>query len=268
MIHKWEEPCVSGTDPERGSGAVFFMHCTLGCVYCQNRVISRRNSHKEGSTGIGPERLAEIFLELQGKGAWNINLVTPGHYLPSVIDAVELARKSGLSLPIVYNTGGYETVDNIRRLEGVVDVFLTDMKYLTAGPAGKYSFAPDYCKAAWPALAEMFRITGESLEFGQDGMLKRGVIVRHLVLPGRSYAAGKIIKKLWRAYGDGIVYSLMNQYTPLPELSPELAEFPELLRPVSEEEYAEAREVLEGLGPEHAYVQEGGTVSESFIPLW
>ncbi len=323
MIHKWEEPCVSGTDPGRGSGAIFFTGCTLGCVYCQNYAISRRSAagviaapgnnvaagdvagmiaapgnnvaagdaagmiaapgnnvangeqhEPENFSALrnyreaGPGELAAMMAELAAKGAYNINFVTPTHYMPVVAAAVRIARDSGTDLPVVYNTGGFELASNIKLLEGTVDVFLTDMKYLTDGTAMKYSGTDRYCANAREALREMVRITGGKPEFGVDGMLKRGVIVRHLVLPGRSYAASKIIKKLYAEFGDNIIYSLMNQYTPLPEGNPDLEKFPELLRTVGDGEYASAVDTLEEAGPAYAYIQEGGTISESFIPEW
>ena len=273
MLHKWEEPCISGSDPARGSGAVFFRHCSLGCVYCQNYAIS--GTGKSGSETaatahkcVSANDLADLFLQLEKDGAYNINLVTPTHYMPPVALGVSEAKSRGLTVPVVYNTGGYERAEMIGKLEGIVDVFLTDFKYLTDGTAKKYSGAGNYVDNALAALETMFDITGRGLVFGEDGMLKRGVIVRHLVLPGRAYAASKIIKKLYARYGDNIIYSLMNQYTPLPGGNPRLSQFPELLRPVGRSEYRRAVETLEELSPEYAYIQEGGTISESFIPEW
>ncbi len=298
MLHKWEEPCISGADPLRGSGAVFFRHCSLGCIYCQNYEISgtgdrardiardrardRARLSKERASAEKPvsatrsalpeplsvPRFAGMLLQLQKKGAYNINLVTPTHYMPIIARAVIEAKRQGLSVPVVYNTGGYERAEMIEKLEGIVDVFLTDLKYLTDGTAKKYSNAGNYVDNAFEALEMMFDITGRGLEFGDDGMLKRGVIVRHLVLPGHSYAASKIIKKLYARYGDNIIYSLMNQYTPLPEANPRLSLFPELLKAVDESEYRQAVETLEELAPKYAFIQEGGTISESFIPDW
>ena len=264
MLHKWEEPCISGADPLRGSGAVFFRHCSLGCIYCQNYEISGTGDRARDIA----RDIAGMLLQLQKKGAYNINLVTPTHYMPLIARAVIEAKRQGLSVPVVYNTGGYERAEMIEKLEGIVDVFLTDLKYLTDGTAKKYSNAGNYVDNAFEALEMMFDITGRGLEFGDDGMLKRGVIVRHLVLPGHSYAASKIIKKLYARYGDNIIYSLMNQYTPLPEANPRLSLFPELLKAVDENEYRQAVETLEELAPKYAFIQEGGTISESFIPDW
>ena len=272
MIHRWEEPCVSGSDAVKGSGAVFFAHCTLGCVYCQNYAISRRNAGENGSLKglreMDAQSLAEEMLSLAGKGAYNINLVTPTHYMPVIVKAVETARNKGLAIPVVYNTGGFERPEMISLLEGTVDVFLTDMKYLSDLTAMKYSRTSGYVKNAREALDEMVRITGEGPEFDEEGMIRRGVIVRHLVLPGRARAAQEILKKLYARYSDRIIYSLMNQYTPLPEGNPELCNYPELLRPVSDGEYRRAVRTLKELSPEYAYIQEGGTISESFIPEW
>ncbi|MBO4327657.1 MAG: radical SAM protein [Clostridia bacterium] len=310
MLHKWEEPCISGSDPSRGSGAIFFRHCSLGCVYCQNYAISRpgvergteKRSTSPGSSeavcnaenSVSPKfaactlfaergtetrsgrsrirdsvsAIADAMLRLEEKGAYNINLVTPTHYMPLIAVAARKARRNGLTVPIVYNTGGFERAEMIEKLDGTVQIFLTDFKYLTDEAAKRYSGTDRYVDNALAALDKMFEITGRGLEFGQDGMMKRGVIVRHLVLPGRSYAASKIMKKLYAKYGDNIVFSLMNQYTPLPDAIPALTRFPELLEPVREDEYARAVETLESLSPEHAYIQEGGTISESFIPEW
>ena len=267
MLHRWEEPCISGIDPERGSGAIFFARCTLGCVYCQNYAISRPDRTPTGKERTADaDGLAGIMLELQERGAYNINLVTPTHFMPVIAEGVLTARRRGLTLPVVYNTGGFERRDIVRQLEGIVDVFLTDMKYDSDAVSLRYSASDNYCAPAWAALRTMFRITGSGLAFDEDGMLRRGVIVRHLVLPGHSFAALNIIKKLYARFGDNIVYSLMNQYTPLPDGNPRLSRFPELLAPVNASEYARASDFLASLAPAHAYIQEGGTISESFIP--
>ena len=267
MLHRWEEPCISGTDPARGSGAIFFARCTLGCVYCQNYAISRPDGPGQGTfETVDADRLAAMMLDLQERGAYNINLVTPTHFMPVIAEAVLLARKRGLALPVVYNTSGFERREIIRQLEGIVDVFLTDMKYDSNAIALRYSATSAYRATAWAALRTMFRITGAGLDFDDDGMLRRGVIVRHLVLPGRAFDAVNIIKKLYSRFGDNVVYSLMNQYTPLPEGNPRLSNFPELLSPVSADEYARAVAALESFAPAHAYIQEGGTISDSFIP--
>lgn len=269
MIHHWEEPCISGTDPARGSGTVFFAHCTLRCVYCQNQAISGRILDPDKAPHVRKMNIAQLadsFLRLQREGAHNINLVTPTQFLPTIIPAVDLARRNGLSVPIVYNTGGYETVETVERLAGTVDIYLCDIKYWTAQTAKAYSLAPDYVDVAWQALDAMFRQVGPCC-FDDAGMMTRGVVVRHLVLPGRGYAARKIIGRLFERYGNKIVYSIMNQYTPL-QNNPGIQKFPELLKPLTSTEYDEVAEFAAALGLEHAYLQEGEAISESFIPLW
>ena len=205
-LHFWEEPCISG---ERGSGTVFFSWCTMRCVFCQNREIRSG----EAGADITIERLADIFLEQQGRGAHNINLVTPTHYLPQIILALEMARERGLTLPVVYNTSGYERAEMLRLLEGVVDVWLPDFKYLTDALAKEYSGAPGYSETALAALDEMVRQAGEP-QFDDDGMMTRGVIIRHLCLPGHLEESRQVVKTLFERYGNTVYYSLMNQYTP------------------------------------------------------
>lgn len=269
MIHHWEEPCISGTDPCRGSGTVFFAHCTLRCVYCQNQAISGRfldASKVLNVCKMDVDTLAQAFLNLQQQGAHNINLVTPTHYLPVIVPAVSLAREQGLHLPIVYNTSGYETEAALERLAGITDVYLCDVKYWTAQTGKAYSLAPDYATVVWDALDAMFRQVGPCV-FDERGMLTRGVVVRHLVLPGRSYAAKKIIGRLFERYGNQIVYSIMNQYTPLAG-NRGIQEFPELLTSLPPAEYDQVADFAASLGLEYAYLQEGEAISESFIPLW
>lgn len=281
-LHFWEEPCISGTN---GSGAVFFCGCSLQCVFCQNREIAT------GQTGIEipKERLAEIFLELQEQHANNINLVTPGHYAPHIIAAVESARRQGLRIPIVYNTGSYETVDTIRSLEGIVDVYLPDFKYMDAALAEKYSHAKDYPNAAKAAIAEMVRQQPEArfvpelqqregglsveIQSGTDRdtepkvqtqiqVMTAGVIVRHLLLPGMLYDSKHILKYLYEQYGNQIYYSLMSQYTPLAHVK----DYPELTKRVSEEAYAHLVHYAEQLGITNGFTQEREVAKESFIP--
>lgn len=255
-LHMWEEPCISG---EEGSGTVFFTGCTLRCVFCQNHTISGGNVGKE----ISIERLAEIFLELQEKGANNINLVTPTHFVPQIVKALDLARNQGMKLPVVYNTGGYENVETLKLLEGYVDVYLPDFKYLSASHAKKYSLAEDYPEVAKAAIAEMVRQCGEP-KFDDRGMMTRGVIVRHLLLPGCLEDAKKIVCYLYSTYKDRIYMSLMNQYTPLDSLDTE--KYPELGRTVSERAYDWLVDYAIDLGVEQAFIQEGETAKESFIP--
>lgn len=217
-LHMWEEPCISGKE---GSGTVFFTGCTLRCVFCQNHEIA---GSKVGKV-ISEERLAEIFLELQGKGANNINLVTPTHFVPQIIRALQSAKKQGMYLPVVYNTGGYERVETLKMLDGLVDIYLPDFKYLNTDHAKKYSMAEDYPEVAKAALAEMVRQAGKPV-FDERGMMKCGVIVRHLLLPGCLADGKRVVKYLHETYGNRIYMSLMSQYTPLESL--DAVKYPEL----------------------------------------
>lgn len=255
-LHMWEEPCISGT---RGSGAVFFSGCPLHCIYCQNHAIS------DGKAGriITTERLSQIFLELQDKGAANINLVTPGHYAVAVSKALKEAKKKGLSLPVICNTGGYETVETLRVLSEVTDVWLPDFKYLNPETAGRFSHAPDYPKRAKEAIDFMVKQTGQ-LQTDADGYVTKGVIVRHLVLPGHVGEATDIIRYLHETYGDRIWLSILNQYTPPKEELP----YRELNRKLTSYEYKKAVDFALSIGVENAYIQEGGTAEESFIPAF
>lgn len=256
-LHHWEEPCISGS---KGSGTVFFSGCSLHCVFCQNQEIS---GGKVG-TEISKERLADIFLELEGKGANNINLVTPGQYVPHIIWSVEEARRQGLSLPIVYNTSSYEKVDTIKRLEGIVDVYLPDFKYFDSGIAAKYSKAPDYPEIAKAAIAEMFRQQPNPVFYEKDDqeLIGKGVIVRQLLLPGQLADAKRIVKYLYETYGDSIYISMMNQFTPMAQLK----DYPELNRKVSARAYDEYVDYAIELGVENGFIQEGDVAEESFIP--
>lgn len=255
-LHMWEEPCISG---EQGSGTVFFTGCTLRCVFCQNHVIS------DGEVGkiISVRRLADIFHELNEKGANNINLVTPGHFAPQIIRALDLAKNEGMKLPIVWNSGGYERQETLKMLEGYVDVFLPDFKYLNPLHAKKYSMAEDYPDVAKAAVAEMVRQAG-SPEFDERGIMRKGVIVRHLLLPGCLADAKRIVEYLYQTYGNRIYLSLMNQYTPVETLDQE--RYPELARKVPDHAYERLVDYAISLGIEQAFIQEGETAKESFIP--
>lgn len=253
-LHMWEEPCISG---EEGSGTVFFSGCPLGCIYCQNHNISRGLAGKTITT----ERLAEIFLELQGKGANNINLVTPSHYVPQITEALDISRKKGLTLPIVYNCSGYEKVETLKLLEGYVDIYLPDLKYMSPEPAAKYSNCRDYFPVAAKALEEMVR-QAEEAEFDGRGIMQKGVIVRHLALPGYLEDSKRIIKYLYETYGNRIYISIMNQYTPIIKSGV----YPELNRKITEEEYKELIDYAIETGVENGFIQEGETALESFIP--
>ena len=253
-LHMWEEPCISG---ENGSGTVFFSGCPLRCVYCQNYHIANVKTGKS----VSRERLTEIFLELQDKGANNINLVTPTHYTNEIIWAVKEARKKGLAIPIVYNCSGYEKVETLEKLQGIVDIYLTDFKYMDREVAKRYSNAPDYPEAAKKALDEMVRQV-RTAEFTEDGIMTRGVIVRHLLLPGHLENAKTVVRHVYETYGDEVYLSLMNQYTPLPQVE----RFPEINRRVTEEEYEELIDYAIEIGVENGFIQEGETAEESFIP--
>ena len=255
-LHMWEEPCISGSE---GSGAVFFSGCTLRCVYCQNFHIANSEIGKV----VSVMRLSDIFLELQGQGANNINLVTPTHFVPQIIQALDLARQRGMNLPVVYNTSGYEKVDTLRMLEGYVDIYMPDFKYLDNEHANKYSKAADYPEVAKAALKEMVRQNGMPV-FDERGIMKKGVIVRHLLLPGCLRDARKIVKYLYETYGNQIYMSLMNQYTPLETLDRE--KYPELSKKVSKKAYDVLLDYAIDLGVEQAFIQEGETAKESFIP--
>ncbi|MEG0692104.1 MAG: radical SAM protein [Oscillospiraceae bacterium] len=253
-LHFWEEPCISG---ETGSGTVFFSGCTLGCVFCQNLDISNKSFGKEITTS----RLAEIFLELQKKSALNINLVTPTHYVYHIVEAIKLAREKGLTIPIVYNTSGYETLETIKLLEGNIDVYLPDFKYMNPTYAKRYSKATNYVESAKLALEEMVRQVGECV-FKEDGSIQKGVIVRHLMLPNLLEDSKAVIDYIHKTYGDTVFISIMNQYTPFGNLEC----YPELNRKLTQSEYDAAVDYAISLGLENGFIQEGEAASESFIP--
>lgn len=255
-LHMWEEPCISG---EKGSGAVFFSGCSLGCVFCQNREISKGKIGKE----ISVERLTEIFFELKEQGADNINLVTPDHYVLQICQAVTEAEKRGLNLPFIYNCSGYENTETLKMLDGLIDVYLPDFKYWEPDTATAYSKACDYPEFARKAVAEMFRQTGPA-RFDEDGMIQKGVIVRHLLLPGKVKEARNIVKYLYETYGNDIYISLMNQYTPVRPIE----EFPQLNRKVTKREYDRLLQYALDIGVENAFIQEGDTAMKSFIPAF
>ena len=296
-LHMWEEPCISG---QNGSGTVFFSGCNLGCIFCQNHNIATGKAGIE----ISIERLAEIFLELQEKGANNINLVTAGHFVPQVVEALKLAKQQGLYLPIVYNTSSYEKVETLRLLEGYVDIYLPDLKYVDSAISSRYSHAADYFTCASAAIAEMVRQVGkpefvferaagkegssaefpadekkkiseqqnnmifdaaeyqERSEAGESLLMRKGVIVRHLVMPDCVEDSKRVISYLLKTYGGQIFISIMNQYTPLPQCR----EYPELSRRVTEAEYDAVVDYAIELGIENGFIQEGDVAEESFIP--
>ena len=259
-LHYWEEPCISGISASGapGSGTVFFSGCCLQCVFCQNHNIAM------GKTGrlISTERLAEIFLELQDKGAANINLVTGTHFIPQISHALCAAKSQGLNIPIVYNTGSYEKTDSLMLLEGLIDIYLPDLKYVSPELSAKYSHANDYFSTASAAIAEIYRQVGPPVIDPDSGLMKRGVIVRHLLLPEGTKDSKKVLRYLYDTYKNDIYVSIMNQYTPLEHT----AQLPPLNRRVTEEEYQRVLTFAERLGIKRGFYQEGDTVGESFIP--
>jgi len=274
--HFWEEPCISG---ENGSGTVFFSGCNLRCVYCQNQKIA------QGKLGapMSVKELSEAFRSLQEQGCHNINLVTPSHYVPQIAEAL---RGAELTIPVVYNTSSYECAETLRLLEGLVDIYLADLKYLDSNLAKRYSHAADYPETAKAALQEMVRQVGgveyvwepkcvsmeaiaqrqtivrDAVEYPDGALMRRGVIVRHLVLPGQTKEAKRVLRYLYETYGDTVAISILNQYTPLSHV----AAYPELNRHVTEAEYEEVVEFAMELGIGHGFLQEGQAASESFIP--
>ena len=252
-LHEWEEPIISG---DNGSGTVFFSHCNLKCLFCQNKKISALGYGKE----ISSERLKEIFLELQSKGAHNINLVTPTHFVPQIVEVLLHIKGRELKVPVVYNTSSYENVDTIRLLDGIVDVYLADLKYFSNDLSIKYSKVRDYFEKASQAILEMYEQVGNPVI--EDNLLKRGIIVRILVLPGHVDDAKKMLEYLWNTYGDNIYISIMNQYTPIDNCLP----YDNLNRKLFDEEYDEVIDFACDLGITNAFVQDGETAVESFIP--
>ena len=253
-LHHWEEPCISGT---RGSGTVFFSGCNLSCLYCQNVQISRQDH----GTLVSVERLAAIFCEQQEQGAHNLNLVTPTHYVPQILDALTLARRSGFSLPVVYNTSAYETTETIAVLHGWADVYLPDLKYHDDSLAIAFSAAPGYFAQATTVIRAMLEQTGPPV-FDGEGLLRRGVLIRHLALPGHSGDSRAVLSSIRDLFGAETLFSLMNQYTP----PPDCADYPELTRTLTAEEYQDLIDFALSLGLENGFVQEEGTSAESFIP--
>lgn len=255
-LHYWEEPCISG---EKGSGAVFFSGCSLHCVFCQNREIS------DGKAGkiISKERLRDIFLELKAKGANNINLVTPGQYIPDIVWAVRDARRYGMELPIVYNTSGYENADELKQLEGIVDVYLPDFKYMDSALSAKYSRAKDYPSVAKQAISEMVRQQPGVVIDDATGLIQKGVIVRQLLLPGHVNDAKAVLKYLYDTYHDHVYISMMSQFTPIA-----LKDYPEINRTVTRREYERLVDYALEIGITNAFIQEGDVAKDSFIPAF
>ena len=259
-LHYWEEPCISG---KNGSGTVFFCGCSLKCVYCQNHCIA--TGEAKGKP-VDSQRLCQIYFELKEKGAHNINLVTATHFTPHVVESVNMAKSKGLDIPIVYNTSGYETVENIKRLAGTVDIYLPDFKYFDADVAKKYSNASDYPKFALKAIEEMLKQVG--LPVLEDGIMKKGVIVRHLVLPGHIKASKSAIEAIYNAFGNDVYISIMKQYTPMPHIMSFDDEFKSLKRTLTKGEYKSVVDHAAKLGIVNGFVQYGDNAKESFIPAF
>ena len=255
-LHYWEEPCISG---KRRSGAVFFSGCSLHCVFCQNREIS---DGKEGKV-ISKERLSDIFMELADKGANNINLVTPGQYIPDIVWAVNDAKSRGMKLPIIYNTSGYENVTELKLLEGIVDVYLPDFKYMDSTLSARYSRAKDYPSVAKQALSEMVRQQPDVVIDDATGLIQKGVIVRQLLLPGHVNDAKAVLKYLYDTYHDHVYISMMSQFTPIA-----LKDYPEINRTVTKREYERLVNYALEIGITNAFIQEGDVAKDSFIPAF
>ncbi len=260
--HEWEEPCLSGQgleNPVKGSGTVFFTHCSLGCVYCQNSRISSRTTPL-GRT-VSPEVLASEMLRLQESGVHNINLVTPTHFVPGIITALVCARQNGLNIPVVYNSGGYESIETLNMLDGLIDIYLPDYKYFSSRLSSLYSHAPDYREKCEKAIAAMQKQTGKPV-FDEKGFLKKGTIIRHLILPGCDYDSVKIISEIFRLFGrDGVILSLMSQFTPV-----NTTPFPELNVKLPAAAYLRVVSAAQKLKFKYVYTQGGDSAAESFIP--
>lgn len=253
-LHYWEEPCISG---ERGSGTVFFSNCNLKCVFCQNHEISNEGFGKE----ISIERLAQIFIELQDKGANNINLVTPTHFVPQIIEALKIAKNNGLILPIVYNTNSIDTLDTIKALNGYIDVYLPDFKYFDDKYSFKYSKIKGYSKNVLNIIKEMINQVGAP-KFNEEGILVKGVVVRHLLLPGLLFDSKKVVDAIYNNFGDDIYISLMNQYTPMHKSKL----YPEINKPINPKVYESLIDYALSIGVKNGFIQESGTNSETFVP--
>lgn len=254
QLHFWEEPCISG---ENGSGTVFFSHCNLKCVFCQNHEISQEYNGKE----ITIERLAEIFLELQAQGANNINLVTPTHYVPQIIEALDIAKGNGLIVPILYNTNSIDTLETIKLLDGYIDVYLPDFKYYDNKYALEYSKIPAYSENALEIIKEMVRQTGPC-QFDEKGIIKKGVIVRHLLLPGLLFDSKKAVDVLYRNFKDDIYISLMNQYVPMHNANL----YPKINKPLNPKVYDSLVNYAVEIGVKNGFIQDEGANTKEFVP--
>ena len=252
-LHHWEEPCIAGT---RGAGTVFFAGCNLSCVYCQNYEISEMGK----GTEVSAERLREIYFELIRQGAHNIDLVTPTHYTHAIFQSL----REPLPVPVVYNCGGYESVHTVAFLRKKIQCWLPDLKYSDTKAAARYSDAPDYFKKATVAIEQMFRQTGP-YEMNGGGILQKGVLIRHLILPGQVENTKRILEYVAETFAPGdVLFSLMRQYVPCGRA----AEFPEINRSITDEEYDECESYMEALGIEEGYVQQKASSDKIFIPAF
>ncbi len=263
-LHLWEEPPISY---ENGSGTVFFSHCNLNCVFCQNYNISqgiKQDSSSEHSViglEVSIERLSEIFLELQEKGANNINLVTPTHYVPQIIEALKIAKANNLTIPVLYNTNSYDSIETIKALNGYIDVYLPDLKYFNNKYAVKYSNAKDYYSNATEIIDEMVRQVGKPI-FNEAGLIVKGVIIRHLMLPGLLFDSKKIIDYIYNKYNDNVYISLMNQYVPMFKA----CDYPEVNKPLNPRHYDSLINYALDLGVKNGFIQDDGSNTSDFIP--
>lgn len=253
-LHLWEEPPISCGN---GSGTVFFSHCNLGCVFCQNHEISQES----GGAYISINRLSEIFLELQDKGANNINLVTPTHYVPQIMEAIEIAKSNGLNLPILYNTNSYDSLETIRKLDGYIDVYLPDFKYFNDKFAIKYSKASNYLENIIPVLEEMVRQVGPPV-FDEEGRIQKGVIIRHLMLPGLLFDSKKVIDTIYNIFGDTVYISIMNQYVPMNHAK----DYPEINKKLNPKHYDSLINYASDIGVTKGFIQDEGSNTTDFVP--
>lgn len=253
-LHFWEEPPISGTN---GSGTVFFSGCNMGCVFCQNYKISTVGYGKR----IETNELSDFFLRLQNRGAHNINLVTPTHFVVQISKAIEIAKGLGLNIPIVYNCGGYESVDTIKMLDGLIDIYMPDIKYFDDKYAIKYSNAPNYFRYASEAAREMYYQTGKFV-LDENGIMQKGMIIRHMLLPTLLFDSKKIIDWIYGEFGDNVYISLMSQYTPMPQA----AKYSELTKRVGGRYYETLVDYAVKKGITNAFTQSGDSAVQSFIP--
>ena len=255
-IHNFEEPCISGRN---GSGTVFFSNCNLSCEFCQNYEISRQGLGKE----ISIERLAEIFIEQQSRGADNINLVSPTSYAVQIIEAIKIAKNNGLKIPIIYNTNGYENIETLKLLEGYIDIYLPDLKYAENDLAKKYSKIENYFEIATSAIKEMYRQVGKN-EYDENGIIKAGIIIRHLILPNHTENSKKVLKWIAENMPKNITVSVMAQYFPTYKAK----EIKDINRKITKYEYQKIENYLYSLDLENGYIQEMGNNEEIYVPKW